>query len=80
MPLCADQIGGLQHSQMLADGLPGHGEPSTQLRMATSLGQCLTKHAGRLADLDQVAIGITNVGADLATMILRLGKELGTLR
>ena len=32
-----------------------------------------------LAHLDQVRIGIADVGADLASVILRLGEELGTL-
>src|SRR5713101_4565299 len=38
------------------------------------------ENAGRLADLDQVAVGVSNVRADLASMILRLGEELGALR
>src|SRR6266852_2451540 len=36
--------------------------------------------AGRLADFDQVAVGVPDVSADLASVVLRLGKELGALR
>src|SRR5216684_7596863 len=36
--------------------------------------------AGRLADLDQVAVGVPDVSADLASMVLRLGQELCALR
>src|SRR5262245_20291979 len=34
----------------------------------------------RLPDLDQVAVGIAHVAADLGGMLLRLGQELGALR
>jgi hypothetical protein len=32
----------------------------------------------RLANLDQVAIGVTDVGPDLTPMVFRLSKELGS--
>src|SRR6266567_378722 len=35
--------------------------------------------ARRLADFDQVAVGIPDIRADLASMVLRLGEELGAL-
>ncbi len=40
----------------------------------------LAENTGRLADLDQVAIGIADVSADLASVILRLCQELDALR
>src|SRR5258708_13994195 len=38
------------------------------------------KDAGRLADLDQVAVRVPDVRADFASMVLRLGEELRPLR
>src|SRR5439155_18210431 len=40
---------------------------------------CSAENPGRLANLDQVAVGVANIGADLAPMIFRLGEELGAL-
>src|SRR6266481_8905702 len=39
-------------------------------------GEC----ASGLTDLDQVAVGVPDIRADLAFMFLRLGEELGALR
>jgi hypothetical protein len=38
------------------------------------------EYAGGLADLDQVAVGVPDIGADLTSMILWLGEELRALR
>ena len=37
------------------------------------------ENAGRLADLDQVPVGIADIRADLAPVVLRLGEELDAL-
>src|SRR5712691_7678395 len=38
------------------------------------------ENAGRLADLDQVAVGVSDIRADLASMVLRLSEERCALR
>src|SRR5207302_1240300 len=40
---------------------------------------CSAENAGRLANLDQVAIRVANVRPDLASMVLRLREELRAL-
>ena len=37
------------------------------------------ENAGRLTDLDQVPVGIADIGADLAPVVLGLGEEFDAL-
>src|SRR4051794_2813083 len=77
-PLIVLRIGYLEGAQAWR-GAPLRGSsPITQSGYFGAAAESVQR-SGRLADLDQVAVGIADVAADLARMLLRLRQEVGSL-